>query len=45
MTAETTTTAAAATLDLAIEGMTCAACQASVQRALQRDRVLDASVT
>ena len=45
MTAETTTPAAAATLDLAIEGMTCAACQASVQRALQREPgVLDASV-
>jgi Cu+-exporting ATPase len=36
---------ATATVDLAIEGMTCAACQASIQKALQRTPgVVDASV-
>ncbi len=40
-----TTTTAGARIDIPVEGMTCAACQASVQKALQRQPgVLDAAV-
>ena len=40
-----TTTAARATIRIPVNGMTCAACQATVQRALQREPgVVDASV-
>ncbi len=40
-----TTTAPGARIDIPVEGMTCAACQASVQKALQRQPgVLDAAV-
>jgi Cu+-exporting ATPase len=40
-----TTTAEGAKIDIPVQGMTCAACQASVQKALQRQPgVLDASV-